>query len=49
MCGGHFNEYLLSFLIRKNDPIEFVDVKKENIDETDGENTSSEVRVTEVR
>ena len=29
--------------------MEFVDVKIENIAETDGENTSSEVRVTEVR
>ena len=29
--------------------MEFVNVKKENIDETDGESTSSDVHVTEVR
>ena len=29
--------------------MEFIDIKIENIDETDGASTSSEVRVTEVR
>ena len=33
----------------KPDEMEFVDVKIENIAETDGASTSSEVRVTEVR
>jgi len=29
--------------------MEFADVKKENVDETDGDSTSSEVHVTDIR
>ena len=40
---------MLSSLIRKSDPMDFVDVKMENIDETDGKDTSSEIHGTEMR